>query len=150
MGRRAPYPAETRRRALELYLEHGSAETARILKAEGIEVPANTVAQWGTRAGVTVTRSQNVEASIQAAVRSAAERRARMADRLLDIAEQALERELALIGKADLRDVVGARTRAIHDHQLLSGAATTRTETLSPEQVHGLINELAARREKVA
>ncbi len=58
--------------------------------------------------------------------------RAAVAGRMWEIADRASRRELELLGASDLRSVVGARTRAIHDAELLSGRATARVEHAEP------------------
>lgn len=149
MGKHAPYPSEVRARAVELYLEHGAAEASRRLVAEGHpKVRANTIAAWAVRAGVTLTRSENVQASIERSHASIEERRVRLADQLMDLAKQSAEQASQAIADASLRDLVGAWDYAIKNAQLLTGAATARTETLGDPKAKAIevLDELAERR----
>jgi hypothetical protein len=60
----------------------------------------------------------------------------RMTGLLAEVAETAIGEELRILmsGEATLEKVVGARTRAIHDLQLLGGEATSRSEITTPDQ----------------
>lgn len=139
---RKVYPDETQARAVLLYLEYGAAEAAR-----RVGVPAGTIRSWASRADVATTRLAEIDAHVEALQASAEERKAALALKMLLIAEKAAEAELDKIGDAPLFQVVGARTRAIHDHQLLTGAATARSEHLAPtEAAHAVIDEVAERR----
>lgn len=117
MGR--TYTDAERTEALALYDEHGAAETARRLG-----IPIGTVASWACRAGASL-HAKDTSAAVAA-------NRSRIVAKLRQIAELGADIELAMLesGEVSLRDVVGARTRAIHDLQLLSGEPTERAETL--------------------
>ena len=148
---RATAPKEVRARAVALFRDHGATDVARILADEGHPgIRPATIRQWATRAGVKSERVTMTGPVIEAAKLSVEERRTALALRMLEIAEQAAAQELSLITESDLRSVVGARTRAIHDLQLLTGAATSRTESVEAEELHALIDELADRRAKHA
>lgn len=145
MSRPRRYPDETKQQAIALAVEHGPAYAARVL---GIN-PA-TVRQWAKRAGVVTVTNQKMTEAREAVQITREQRRERLADRLLELAELSAERCAAEMADAKIRDLVGLFTRAIHDHQLLTGAATTRTENLSRDQARQVIDELAARRAKAA
>lgn len=139
---RTRYDAATKQRAIALGAEVGPGEAARRLG-----IPKPTVASWMLRTGVRTGATERTHAATEAVKATMEERRARLADTLLGTAEIASRRELELLAEASLRDVVGARTRAIHDHQLLVGAPTARTEhSTAPEAAHAVLDEIAARR----
>jgi hypothetical protein len=91
-----------------------------------------------------------LEDGIAVAALSAQERRLHLGERLLGLAEKSTERAEALIGEANLRDIVGALDYAIKNAQLLTGQATARTEHSGKEAAHTVADELAARRKKAA
>ena len=74
---------EERTKALELYVEHGANEASRLTG-----IPRVTISQWARRAGVTVTRTEQTRASIEAATLSREAKRVQMADALLVDAER--------------------------------------------------------------
>lgn len=139
------YPIDLKQRAIELYAEVGAAEAARQL-----EIPAGTIKAWAHRNGAQplhrAKNSEAVRAAVERRQRSAEERQTRLVELLGEIAELGAERELELLvdPKASLRDVVGARTRAIHDLRLLAGQATSRTETRTIDALDAELDELAA------
>lgn len=133
MERRTWTPSE-RAEALAVYAEVGLAGAH---QATG--VPKATLHRWAKAAGLDTVGAteRSIERNTVAARAAAATRayvseefRTEMVAKLAEIARQAAERELAVLDDSDLRSVVGARTRAIHDLQLLTGAATGRTETV--------------------
>lgn len=142
---RSSYTAEFRADAVALSEQVGSPEAARQLG-----VAPQTLRSWRTRAGVAALQVGRTAAATEAHKASAEERRTRLADRLLEIAELSSEHALTIMADAKLSEVVGLFTRAIHDHQLLSGAATARTELGTVDAAHGLIDELAVKRRKKA
>lgn len=137
----APAPPEIRAKAIQLVQEVGVREAA---KQCGVSPGA--VSKWALAAGVETVHSERTRAALEARQLDAATRRDELATRLLLVAEIGLERELELIATADLRDVVGARTRAIHDAQLLAGQATSRTEHRSEldREIESLAVKMAA------
>lgn len=147
---RTRYTDATKARAVQLFRDHGAAEAARRLHADGTTVNPGTIRAWASRTGVATARREELEAHVATASLTAEARKANLAQQMLTIAEAAAAKELELLDTADLRSVVGARTRAIHDLQLLTGAATSRTETTAPDQLHSKIDELAQRRARVA
>lgn len=137
------YTPDERTAALALYAEHGPTAVQ-----DTLGIPKGTVTGWAKAAGIGTVRNERTAAATEAMALDAAERRARLADRLLGIAEMSVDQQAELIRRSDLRDVVGAGTRAIHDHMLLSGAATERHEHVTVDAVDAeiarLVDELAA------
>lgn len=151
MARRS-WTAEERAAALDAYREHGLSAASSMTG-----VPKPTLHRWATAEGIdTDAVTERSTERNRAAAQVAASRRAYVAEefrtemvaQLAALAREAVAHERALLASSDLRAVVGARTRAIHDLQLLTGAATGRTETLEADRQRALelIDELAARR----
>lgn len=150
-GRR--WPKEVRERAVELYAEHGTSVTARILQEEGFRVPPNTVAQWASRAGVVRSTSERTRAATTVSAERWALRRVRLADELGEIAEMVAKAMKTAIGEDQLskaRDGAGTLAIAIDKAQLLSGDPTRRTETVGTREYLAAkareLDELAQRR----
>lgn len=128
--------AEHRAQVVAYAVEHGVTTAAKHY-SHG----KGTVSKWVSAAGETVSSDRNAAAVAQ--VRADAEaRKVRLAEKLLEIAELGANLELVLMPDAGLRDVVGARTRAIHDHQLISGAATSRSEQIIEEPLDRELRQL--------
>ena len=140
------HPDETKRAVIAYATEHGFADTY----TQWPDLNRATIRSWCSRAGVATGGTEKTRAATAQIVATREERRERLADRLLELAEMSAEHAQTLIGDANLRDVVGLFTRAIHDHQLLIGAATTRSETVAAEELHALVDDLADRRAKHA
>ncbi len=138
MARRS-YTPDEKADALAAYVEHGPREAAAITG-----IPSSTIQSWAKAAGLRTKRNERTAAAVDAIKLSAEERKARLADDLLRIAEMAVGLEVAKMPAADLRDIVGARTRAIHDAQLLTGNATSRTEVNHVDAVDAEIAALTA------
>jgi transposase-like protein len=138
MARRS-YPDALKAEVLELYPTLGAAECAR-----RFDIPKPTVTVWAHRAGVKSNAAEITEAATSALVATFADRRARLADRLLALAETAAGREAELLATAKLYEVVGCRTRSIHDYQLLSGQATQRSEVRTVDAIDAEIQALTA------
>lgn len=117
------YTDAQRAEAVELYRTAGPTAVQTQL---GIH--KGTVTKWAQAAGVATVSNQRNAAAVEAVKITTALRRNVVAERLWEIADVASRRELDLIGDANLHDVVGARTRAIHDAQLLDGSATGRVD----------------------
>jgi transposase-like protein len=145
MAKRPPYDAATKEHAIKLAAQVGKAEAAR---RTGIS--AGTIGAWCSRAGVATGCTELMRAATEARTATHEARRAALAEQMLLIAEKAAELELAKMVDAPLFQVVGSRTRAIHDHQLLAGAATSRTEVVGREVATTVLDELKARRAQVA
>lgn len=120
---RRSYTADEKAAALALYAEQGPT-----VVQDTLGIPKATVTAWAKAAGIGTVRNERTAAAVEAVEVDAAARRAGLVGKLLRLADAALDVELAKLASSDLRDVVGARTRAIHDLQLLSGEATGRTE----------------------
>jgi transposase-like protein len=135
---RRTYTDDERAAAIALYVEAGPTAVQRELG-----VPKGTVTAWAKVAGVGTVRNERMGEAIEAHMLDAKARRAGLVDKLVRVADEALDVELAKLAKSDLRDVVGARTRAIHDLQLLTGAATARTETVSSASIDDEVAALA-------
>lgn len=148
MGR-TRYTPQQKADALDLYAAHGPAEAER-----RTGIPKGTIASWASRAGLATVAADVTRAAteVSAARRHyvAEEFRTQMIETLADIATKAAAKELAILANEhpSLDKVVGARTRAIHDLQLLTGAATGRTETIerTPEVEAELAKVLQMRR----
>lgn len=132
---------------MELYAEGGVTFAAR-----ETGVPAGTVKSWASRGHEVTPRAEQQRARIEAIQRSAEERRAVLLDKLGQVAELGVDWAKSLLESGDdlaMRDVVGAWTRAIHDLQLLSGEATSRSETVSVDSpIDEKVDELLAARQR--
>lgn len=143
---RRTYTPEQKADALAVYARDGLAEAHR---ATGIPKP--TLHRWALAAGIETAEitERSTERNRAAAQASAAVRtydaevfRTEMVAKLAEVARKAAAKELELIAKGDLRAVVGSRTRAIHDLQLLSGDPTARTETVAKDSLDREIERL--------
>ena len=143
---------EQKAQALSIYIECGPAEAS-----HQTGIASATIRSWAHRSGQTVLRRQSNVAAVQAAILSREQRRARLADDLLAVAE----REVAMLYQPVHTRNVAARSRliesddlpeaperrqmitiaaiAIDKSQLLAGDATSRTE----------VDDTAARREQI-
>ncbi len=122
---------EQRTHALDLLANgHTLAETH---TATGI--PKSNLRRWAAEANITVVRTtEKTREATLASKANAEQRRAALVEKLGRIAELAGDLELEILmgdERPSLRDVVGARTRAIHDAELLAGRATSRTESVT-------------------
>lgn len=143
---RRTYTDAEKAEALALYAEVGAAEAAR---QTGIN--RGTIVSWASRNGVAADATPNLlKATEVAAARRtfvATEFRARMVETLAKVAEKAAAVELERLAgsKATLHEVVGARTRAIHDLQLLAGEPTDRSERVTVDSIDREIERLFER-----
>jgi transposase-like protein len=176
MGRaRRTYTDDQKAQALELYAEAGP--TA-VEKAMGI--PKATVTNWGRAAGVKTVRNENAAVRMEAARLTFEERRVTLAHALLDDVNRLRAELFAPVVQRQAMTVsdgqnMGSHVEIVDIHldeptfgekkailtsigiavdkvQLLSGAATSRTEVTVPadEVVAGLRDELAERRARQA
>lgn len=113
-------------------------------------IPKPNLRRWAAQAGVEVTRAtEKTREATAASKANAEERRAKLIAKLGRIADLASDLEVAILLDGDerpsLRDVVGARTRAIHDAELLAGRATSRTASVTAldEEIATLAEALA-------
>lgn len=98
-------------------------------------IPKSNLRRWAAEANVTVVRTtEKTREATLASKANAEQRRAALVEKLGRIADLAGDLELEILmgdERPSLRDVVGARTRAIHDAELLAGRATSRTESVT-------------------
>ena len=98
-------------------------------------IPKSNLRRWAAEANITVVRTtEKTREATLASKANAEQRRAALVEKLGRIAELAGDIELEILmgdERPSLRDVVGARTRAIHDAELLAGRATSRTESVT-------------------
>jgi hypothetical protein len=149
-GRATVYSLETKGKALALVTQVG---LARAHHQSGI--PKSTLQKWAIKAGIETASPEarkRVEKATQASVLSrrqtVEEARERMTLVLATIAELAGREEIRMIqsGRVKLYELVGARTRALHDLQLLTGQATERPEIVeSVDDVVALREQLRSR-----
>lgn len=159
-GRPSVYSPKQRAAALDLVPKIGLAKAARQLK-----IPKSTLGGWCKDAGVPTSteesRAQTVAATAESILtrrEQVAKTRANLVGALAEIAELGAAVETARLktalenagrGEMDLTrlsEVVGARTRAIHDMELLDGRATDRTEVVdSTDDIMDLQKELMER-----
>lgn len=160
MTERQRWPQEIRERALELFVEFGPADAARLMAETGHAVPARTISSWASRAGVaviadgktgTATPAEARRNRVEAQRLTWEQRTLTIADGVADLVESALAHALAAL---DHGDVNAAKTAAltmaiaIDKVQLITGRATARTEAASEERITALVDELAARRRR--
>lgn len=145
------YTMDQRAKALADVAELGLAEAA---KKTGI--PKSTLSHWAGQEGVATVIDEDARKRTEAATAvSQMSRKQRLIEsenrltvQLSVIAELAARAEIDILrkGKPTLNEVVGARTRAIHDLQLLGGKATERTEVVeTAEDVASLRDQLRLR-----
>jgi hypothetical protein len=105
-----------------------------------------TISRHARERGIETVPNERIAAAVATHALNAEAVRAEVTTRLWEIADKASRRELELLASADLRSVVGARTRAIHDAELLAGRATNRTETVDvlDAEIAKLVEELRA------
>lgn len=81
------YTEDDRGAALEIYVEHGAK-----VASQRTGVSAQTIRSWASRRGVVTERAGRQSAATKAMIRSAAEKRVRLREQLLDKALDALGR----------------------------------------------------------
>lgn len=127
------YEQTVRLAAVAMAVEFGLAHTSREM-----EIPKPTIQTWCKEAGVVAGGAEKererteraIEMSLASRERRDFETRERLVELLSVIAEEAARKEIEAIlsGESKLPELVGARTRAIHDLELLAGRATERKE----------------------
>lgn len=146
MARHPRYPRDLKLEVIAYAEEHGAPAAA-----AKYEIHPPTVRSWCSRAQVATNGTEKTMRAVEAHKATMEERRVRLADRLLELAEMSAEHAGPLIAQASLRELVGAWDYAIKNSQLLAGHATARTEHgAEPEKVRAVADELAARRAKHA
>jgi hypothetical protein len=128
--------AAEREHALRLYSEHGLAHAS-----EATGVPKATLLRWVDQSGTERNAKKLRAIVLETAQATMAERRARLAERLLTVAEQRVEL-LADDPTADRRHLAVVAAIAIEKSQLLAGEATVRTEAIQPEQARSELADL--------
>lgn len=126
MGR-STYTEEQRRAAVELYLEHGGAEAARLTG-----IPKGTIRSWASRGDAATQRAENQDAAIAASRRRWEERRGDLVDRIGEAADLALDQTITALTAADAKVAKDSATTMailVDKAQLLSGGATGRIAT---------------------
>lgn len=167
---RKSYTAEQRAEAVDLYREHGAAEAARLTG-----ITAGSIRSWASRLGVATERREELEAGVAVASVTMEHRRLALASGLMDDIEKLRSQlfaptatnqamvvsdgardgshvEVVEVKQAEptFRDKQAAITSiaiAVDKVQLLTGAATSRTEhTAGREAAVGALDELEKRR----
>lgn len=151
--RRMQYSDEQRLEALTLLARYGKAEASR-----RTGIPAGTIASWGVRNGVKAPSVEATRAVLEHRLTTIADRKARLAEDLAVVAQRMLadlmaptveqkalvvsdgrgsgshveiaEIHNATTTPAERRMTIEAVAKAIETVQLLTGAATARTEQL--------------------
>lgn len=131
MGR-PTYTDQTRQHAIALAVEHGPAEAARQLAAQGIHVKATTLRSWCSRAGIATVATERTAAAVAANKARWDERRSSMVDEIGEVAQMALDHTRQALTAGDGRTAKDAATTMailVDKAQLLSGGVTGRVAT---------------------
>ena len=144
---RAPrYPADLKRAVISHVQHNGYPATY----AEWPNISPATIRSWGSRAGIATTcGNERTRAATQARKVAWEERRTQLVHRIGQVAEQALNVTEQALENGETRkasDASAVVARLVDKAQLLSGAATSRHEQITPEAAHAVIDEVAARR----
>lgn len=145
MPRHQPIDPEVKARAIAIAKTQGISEASR---QTGVSRPmlSQALAKEGFKIMPLARQTENATAVAKAnRAKLLEESQARMTSLLTAIAELAARTEIEFLNSrnASLSEVVGARTRAIHDLQLLSGQATARlTISDDPSELERLAAEL--------
>lgn len=153
---KSSYTPEQRQEAVRLYGQHGPAEASR-----RTGIPARSIRNWASRAGVTGPRAKKVAAATEAARASFQQRRYELRGRLLEQIHDVLERmnEPHQEFKGQFANEVvydSAPAGAMRDYattfgilldklRLELGEATGRHENVNRGEVDGEIDRLLAR-----
>lgn len=143
---RPRYTVEQRAEALALYRDHGPREAARRVGCK-----PSTIVGWAKDAGVRTFGSTQTAAATEKIKVTMEARRAKLAERLLEVAANLVERiDSTRTAAGDARALAIPVGIFVDKSQLLSGAATSRPETVEPaERARRLAevrDELASRR----
>lgn len=139
---RRHYTHEQRADALALYATNGPTCVQRELG-----IPKGTVTQWAKKAGVETVRNEQTAAATEAARVDWEQRRMTLAHEIGEAASEALTLTRLSLAAAACRDAqASATTMAIlvDKAQLLTGAATGRTEVVTVDQIDREIERLTA------
>lgn len=136
------YTDEQKAEARAAYEEHGPREAERLTG-----IPHGTITKWAKASGWEPRFIAKAENAAKRNHYDAEAFRARMLELLSEIADTAAKKELEVLAdeSPSLEKIVGARTRAIHDVQLLSGQATQRVERIAnvDAEIEKLSREMA-------
>jgi transposase-like protein len=128
MGKRS-YTPEQRTQALELYRTDGPTTVE-----EQLGIPKQTVDNWAKRAGVRTVRNEKTAEAVEAARLTWEQRRLGLAHESGSVAQLALAKARENLADGRARDAQAAATTyaiLVDKAQLLTGAATSRHETVS-------------------
>lgn len=126
MPKPSNWTREQKAEALALHRDHGPAEAAR-----RTGIPKPTIASWARRAGVHSDATDGAErtrVARRAAEEAWATRRARLADKMGQLAETLADRAFDADESRDAKQLVEAAEKAGGMAQLLTGGATGRVE----------------------
>lgn len=123
---RTSYTPEQKAAALELLAQVGKAEAAR-----RTGIPAGTIAAWGSRMGVAAPTPEAMRPQVEARQLAWAERKAAIASRFGELADLAVTELAERIRNKTIgdRELISAVTVLVDRAQLLTGEATSRTES---------------------
>lgn len=139
MARRT-YTPEQRAEALELYAQHGAVETCR-----RTGIAKGTLQSWAHRSGVATACNENRRANVEALKAKWDERRIVMVHEIGAVAHMALaqaEEAVALGRGRDAKDFATTMAILVDKAQLLTGAATSRHETVIMDHLDREIESL--------
>jgi transposase-like protein len=143
---RRSYTAAEKAEALELYRTDGPT-----IVEERLGIPKGTIAAWAARTGTQTVCIETTAARVVAKRLKWEERRADLADDIGNLARIALERATRLAEEGNTREAKDLATTmaiAVDKAQLLTGAATSRSEHITSDidaAVVELEKELALR-----
>jgi transposase-like protein len=129
---RSRYTPEQKQEAIDLATTVGTAEASR---RTGIN--SGTIGSWLTRAGLANADPEGRAERIRAAHETWVERRADLGNRMGEVAADALEQISGFVNDPrrtrEARELATTLAVLVDKAQLLSGAATARTETTATE-----------------
>lgn len=133
MPAHSKWTTQQRDEALNLYLDHGPHEAAR-----RTGIPIGTIASWAHRSGLQTLCTENNLAAAQATRAAWQARREAMIDEIGRIAEKALTVADEMLDDrlpSKAKDAALTMAVLIDKAQLLAGAATQRTETITSDHL---------------
>jgi transposase-like protein len=160
MGERHSYTDEQKREALELYTEHGPAETSR-----RTGIARNTISAWASRAGVVRDSAKNAAATKAAAQQAAAMRaklRPLLLSKAIDLIGRMDEPHTEYVGQqgkevtyqrppaSDCKNYATAAAILIDKLRLEEGKSTSRDERITSTEFDREVAELEAQMRETA
>lgn len=133
-----PYSPKQREEALKLYAEVGPSEAER---QTGIN--KKTIASWAQRAGLKTSVAHNMAEAVEASKLRREQKKELLIDEMLDEARNAVRDMSATVTVGEItmktppkdrQALASAAGTLIDKIQLLSGEATSRNETTTPDQ----------------